>query len=219
MNSETGIAEELYYTINGETPGVVSGFIEGILEIPEDIGYIAYDFIDSENRYNNNNDKIRLMFLVKKGGVNKDSLAEIIKVILIKYYSLLTNEQKSQLQYKIGGQITGKLVFTTQALSKFLQIFIDRLLIRTSVGLISTSLVTLGAMQSKAVYSSRDLLNRNPNIYWELRGLGDLDLLYFILEDKLKSFEDAILLHDKDRSAFNNVMKHYADLVHGEKNA
>ncbi|MFP2515077.1 hypothetical protein [Buttiauxella agrestis] len=219
MNSETGIAEGLYYTINGETPGVVSGFIDGILEIPEDIGYIAYDFIDSENRYNNNNDKIRLMFLVKKGGVNKDSLAEIIKVILIKYYSLLTSEQKSQLQYKIGGQITGKLVFTTQALSKFLQIFIDKLLIRTSVGLISTSILTLGAMQSKAVYSSRDLLNRNPNIYWELRGLGDLDLLYFILEDKLKSFEDAILLHDKDRSAFNNVMKHYADLVHGGINA
>lgn len=219
MNSETGIAEGLYYTINGETPGVVSGFIDGILEIPEDIGYIAYDFIDSENRYNNNNDKIRLMFLVKKGGVNKDSIAEIIKVILIKYYSLLTSEQKSQLQYKIGGQITGKLVFTTQALSKFLQIFIDKLLIRTSVGLISTSILTLGAMQSKAVYSSRDLLNRNPNIYWELRGLGDLDLLYFILEDKLKSFEDAILLHDKDRSAFNNVMKHYADLVHGGINA
>ena len=219
MNYEETLAQELYYSINGEAPGIVTGFINGILEIPEDIGYVAYDFIDTENRYSNNNDKIRLMFLVKNGGANRDSLSEIIKTVLIRYFDALTNEQKLQIQYKTGGQVAGKIVFTTQILSKFLQTFIDKLLIRSSIGLITTSLLTLGAMQSKAVYCSRDLLNRNPKIYWALRERGDLDLLYFILEDQLKSFENALILYERDIHAFNNVMIYYSEIAPKKINA
>lgn len=159
------------------------------------------------------------MFLAKRGSVNKDSLAEIIKVVFIKYYNLLTTEQRSQLEYKIGGKVTGKIVFTTQVLSKFLQNFIDKLLIRSSIGLIATSLLTIGATQSRSVYCSRQLLNRNPIIYWKLRELGDLDLLYFILEDKLKPFEDAIILYEKDVPAFNKVMSYYSEINPGENHA
>lgn len=33
MNNEEVLANELHYTINGETPGIVSGFVDGIMEI------------------------------------------------------------------------------------------------------------------------------------------------------------------------------------------
>lgn len=55
-----------------------------------------------------------------------------------------------------------------------------------------TGVLSVGAAISRSVYTSDELLNLNRDVYNELRGAGDLDLLYFLVEDNLKPFIEEI---------------------------
>lgn len=65
------------------------------------------------------------------------------------------------------------------------------------VGLI----LSVGAEESRAIYTSRYLRERNPKIYYKLQKMGDLDLLYFIFEDTVRPFEKACEIEKKIRSS------------------
>lgn len=87
-----------------------------------------------------------------------------------------------------AGGMTFKMLFVNDLISLFFSKVIPRFL--ASAGM--TGVLSVGAAISRSVYTSYELLNLNRDVYNELRGAGDLDLLYFLVEDNLKPFIEAI---------------------------
>ena len=63
---------------------------------------------------------------------------------------------------------------------------------------------------SRSIYTSYELRNLNKDIYNELRGAGDLDLLYFLVEDNVRPFIEAINYQAShgaiDKQIFNELL-------------
>ncbi|MGD8206143.1 hypothetical protein [Pantoea sp. FN0305] len=53
-------------------------------------------------------------------------------------------------------------------------------------------MLSVGASITKSIYTSYELRNLNPGIHNQLRGAGHLDLLYFLVEENLNPFVEAI---------------------------
>ncbi|MBY8428216.1 hypothetical protein AAGO69_01830, partial [Klebsiella pneumoniae] len=51
--------------------------------------------------------------------------------------------------------------------------------------------------------------HRNPVLHDKLQNLGDLDLLYFLVEDIVKSFETACMVSDKNPAEFNKICEYF----------
>ena len=62
---------------------------------------------------------------------------------------------------------------------------------------------------SRAIYTSRYLKRRNPVLHDKLQNLGDLDLLYFLVEDIVKPFETACMVSDKNPAEFNKICEYF----------
>ena len=73
------------------------------------------------------------------------------------------------------------------------------------------SLLSLGAEVSRAIYTSRYLAARSPGHYQKLKDMGDLDLLYFLIEDLVSPFEKAIEFHNANLVFFNEVCQCFLD--------
>ncbi|MHC9495856.1 hypothetical protein [Klebsiella pneumoniae] len=58
-------------------------------------------------------------------------------------------------------------------------------------------------------YTSRYLKRRNPVLHDKLQNLGDLDLLYFLVEDIVKPFETACMVSDKNPAEFNKICEYF----------
>ncbi|MCY2454575.1 hypothetical protein OW943_26975 [Klebsiella pneumoniae] len=63
-------------------------------------------------------------------------------------------------------------------------------------GSLAGLLLSVGAETSRAIYTSRYLKRRNPVLHDKLQNLGDLDLLYFLVEDIVKPFETACMVSE-----------------------
>lgn len=50
---------------------------------------------------------------------------------------------------------------------------------------------------------------KNPRIYIQLRDAGDLDLLYFLVENIVEPFEIACKVSDQDSEKFNEICKYF----------
>lgn len=78
-----------------------------------------------------------------------------------------------------------------------------------AAGVVIGSVLTIGAETSRAIYTAHKLENQNLSLYYRLKGMGDLDLLYFLVEDKLKPFPDACSMADVNRREFNEMCKYF----------
>ncbi|MDX6018869.1 hypothetical protein SIL08_00975 [Scandinavium sp. V105_16] len=76
-------------------------------------------------------------------------------------------------------------------------------------GTVIGSLLTIGAESSRAIYTSRYFCEKNPKAYYKLRGMGDLDLLYFLVEDTVKPFEQACRISEYNKEEFNDICKYF----------
>ena len=76
-------------------------------------------------------------------------------------------------------------------------------------GSLAGLLLSVGAETSRAIYTSRYLKRRNPVLHDKLQNLGDLDLLYFLVEDIVKPFETACMVGDKNPAEFNKICEYF----------
>jgi len=91
--------------------------------------------------------------------------------------------------------------------------FADRMIAKMLIGFSFSTLLSIGAFQSRAIYTSRKLSQRDPELYNCLRGLGDLDLLYFLMEKRLQPFETVFLLWRQNRPLFDEVSRFFLQKV------
>ncbi|TQI81328.1 hypothetical protein FHU10_3762 [Serratia fonticola] len=203
------MADDMVTATKGKDTSMIGAAFDGLISMPVTMGYLAYDFLDTDTRYERDTDKIRLMFLIKNGYANKETLYKILTIIISYYLSQLSEEQREQVYINALVKEGGKIASNTIVLGQMNAALVSGLVRRILFGVTFSTILTLGADQARAVYTSRRLMASNPTLYWKLRTAGDLDLLYFLVKDFSKPFEDAILLKGQDEDAFNRLIDIY----------
>ncbi|MEQ9721974.1 hypothetical protein ABQG65_12400 [Yersinia alsatica] len=206
MDSAKEIARDMLDAINIDGSGFFGAVAKGFISFPVSFYYLGYDFMDTEHRSENFDDKIRIAKLIKSGTINREIIEKIIGIFIndfssrINIANLVRNIAGSSIGKVLFSQLTGVNlgnVIATRAVAAFLS--------GTAIG----AFITVGAETSRAIYTSRYLRERNPMIYYKLQGLGDLDLLYFLVEDTVKPFERACTVSDQNPEEFNKICEYF----------
>ncbi|PHM44924.1 hypothetical protein Xmau_01639 [Xenorhabdus mauleonii] len=210
MDGAKDIAESMVSTITDNDSGFFSGVATGLLDVPVDLFYLGYDFLDTEHRYENENDKYRFAYMIKANLLSMQSIERVIQIIFEEYFDKLSDEQKRRLvETKVGsilGGMVGKQVIFGGHLGA---IFGSRWLTKFAGSTIALSVVSVGSSVSRAIYTSRDLAEKNPELYMKLRREGDLDLLYFLVENKMNPYVKAIENYSKNRELFDTIFDEF----------
>ncbi|KJV35894.1 hypothetical protein [Pantoea sp. SM3] len=214
MDSPKSIADGMLALFNTKKKSDVETFmvsaLSGFAAIPGDLYALTKDFLDSDHRWDNETDRIRLISLLKKGATS-DDLRTLIKLVVEQYFKRLSEEQLEKLLVKMGGSAAGsfafKYVFVNEIVSRFFSRVIPKFLF--SAGM--TGIITIGASVSSAIYTSRDLMKKNREVYAMLRGAGDLDLLYFLLQDNIDPWLDAIALQQNNSPLAQQVFSNFLE--------
>ncbi|PJR52512.1 hypothetical protein CWM58_05135 [Klebsiella sp. H-Nf2] len=209
MDSAKEIARDMLEAINVDGSGFWGAVAKGFISFPVSLGYLGYDFIDTEHRRENLDDKFRLARLIKKGGFNRGIIEQVISVSLEGFISRINIEKPAAIVKNISGSFAGKMVFTEMTGVKLGEAIASRGVSAFFAGSLAGLLLSIGAETSRAIYTSRYLKRRNPVLHDKLQSLGDLDLLYFLVEDIVKPFETACMVGDKNPAEFNKICEYF----------
>ncbi|MFB9084818.1 hypothetical protein LU604_21480 [Erwinia tracheiphila] len=91
--------------------------------------------------------------------------------------------------------------------------FSSRLIPRIVTGATVGGILSISAAMSRSLYVVRDLQRRNPNAYNMLRRMDEPDLLYFMVEDKTRPFEEVAVLWYTDRDKFHQTCCYFFEKV------
>lgn len=182
---------------------------KGFMDIPEDLWSLTKDFFDTDNRWRNQTDKIRLMNLIKKG-VTSEDVRRLMNIVIRKYLSGLNEEQSKKMLIKIAGGQIGSLAFKAIFVNELISLFATRIIPKFLVSAGITGILSIGASVSRSIYASYELKDINQSVYNELRAAGDLDLLYFLLEEYINPYLQAIkyqgIDNAIDQQIFDNLL-------------
>lgn len=90
-------------------------FAGGALELPVDLFYLGYDFLDTDSRWENNIDKERCIRLVKDGFANRKYIEKMANYIIQRYLDKIDIEKLKNVAVNssaslAGGVITNRLI-------------------------------------------------------------------------------------------------------------
>ncbi|WFW69694.1 hypothetical protein [Citrobacter braakii] len=193
MDGAKELAKDMLEAINIDDSGFIAALAKGLISFPVSMGYLAYDFMDTEHHRANADDKYRFARLINKVGFNKELIGQVVGVFINDFSSRL---EFSLMVEKIVGDSAGRMIFSELTGVKIGYVISNRLVTAFFSGACIGSFLTLGAEVSRAIYTSRYLAARSPGHYQKLKDMGDLDLLYFLIEDLVSPFEKAIELHN-----------------------
>lgn len=198
------------------SPESALGFIDGVLSVPKDIGYLAFGFIDTDRRYQRETEKIRMLTAIKYGLLENDNFIKTIETVLDIFNKTVPEDKQNAIYGKTMASVAGRTITNSLIAGKLATIIAQRssFLITLRGGLIgNTSLI--GGMVERCIYTSERLQQYNPEIYNRLR-TRDLDLLYFLVEPALNPFVDALKIRNtQGQVAFERLLS----MVENEINA
>jgi hypothetical protein len=206
MDSAKKIAREMLDAINVDGSGLLGAVAKGFISFPVTFGYLGYDFIDTGHRRENLDDKDRLARLVKTATFNRHLIEKVIAVFIDDFTARIDRVLMAE---KIGGSIAGGIIFSQLTGFKIGSAISERAVQAFIAGTVVISILSIGAEASRAIYTSRYLRERNPVAYYKLKGIGDLDLLYFLIEDAVKPFEKACEVSNANKEEFNNICQYF----------
>jgi hypothetical protein len=202
MEGSKDLARDMLSALKIDDDGFILSFAKGVISYPTTMYYLGYDFIDTDNRSANFNDRERIFKLIKKGLLKKDVLLKVVNVFIKRFVDKV---DVKNIAIDVAGSFIGKAAFNEMTGIKLGAILSQRLVASYAVGILAGGLLTFGAETSRSIYTSRSLKFRNPRAYEQLRQMGDLDLLYYLVENKVKPFEKAEALSSSDPVAFKEV--------------
>lgn len=208
MDGAKDLAKDMLEAINVDDSGFIAALAKGLISFPVSMGYLAYDFMDTEHRRTNEDDKYRFARLLNKAKLNKELIGQVIDIFISDFSSRVDVALMTE---KIVGSSAGRIIFSELTGVKIGAVISNRLVTAFFSGALIGSLLTLGAEVSRAIYTSRYLAARSPGNYQKLKDMGDLDLLYFLIEDLVSPFEKAIELHNANEVFFNEVCQCFLD--------
>ncbi|ATA21782.1 hypothetical protein [Gibbsiella quercinecans] len=213
MDSPKQIADGMLKLLENRRKGNSEIFFhsaaKGFMDIPGDLWALTRDFFDTDNQWRNQTDKIRLMNLIKKG-VTSDDIRRLINIVIRKYLSGLSEEQSKKLLIKIAGNQMGSFAFKAIFVNELIALFATRIIPKFLVSAGITGILSIGASVSRSIYASYELKDINQSVYNELRAAGDLDLMYFMLEEYINPYLHAIKYQGVnnviDQQIFDNLL-------------
>lgn len=198
------------------SPESALGFVDGVLSVPKDIGYLAFGFIDTDSRYQRETEKIRMLTAIKYGLLENHNFIKTIETVLDIFNKTVPEDKQNAIYGKTMASVAGRTITNSLIAGKLATIIAQRssFLITLRGGLIgNTSLI--GGMVERCIYTSERLQQYNPEIYNRLR-TRDLDLLYFLVEPALNPFVDALKIRNtQGQVAFERLLS----MVENEINA
>lgn len=206
MDSAKEIARDMLDAINVDGTGFLGAVAKGVISFPVSVAYLGYDFMDAEHRRENLDDKFRLARLIKKVTFNDETIYKVIKPFIDDFISRV---DIPSVGLQMAGSITGKTLFSQLTGIKLGYVISDRATTALFAGTVIGSLLSIGAEASRAIYTSRYLRERNPNAYYKLNNMGDLDLLYFLVEDTVRPFETACSVDEHNSEEFNRICRYF----------
>ncbi len=198
------------------SPESALGFIDGVLSVPKDIGYLAFGFIDTDNRYQRESEKIRMLTAIKYGLLENHNFIKTIETVLDIFNNTVPEDKQNAIYGKTMASVAGRTITNSLIAGKLATIIAQRssFLITLRGGLIGNTLL-IGGMVERCIYTSERLQQYNPEIYNRLR-TRDLDLLYFLVEPALNPFVDALKIRNtQGQIAFERLLS----MVENEINA
>jgi len=209
MDSAKEIARDMLEAINIDGYGFFGAVAKGVISLPVSLAYLSYDFIDTEHRRENQDDKFRLAALVKKTTFNDETIYKLIKPFIDDFVSHVDMIKVKKFSKNISGSVIGKVMF-----SQLTGVNLGRVIITQGVGAflsgsIAGGVLGIGAEASRSIYVSRYLRERNPVMYEKLKNMGDFDLFYYLVEDVVRPYETACEIANMNPEEFNNVCNYF----------
>ncbi|TCT85265.1 hypothetical protein EDC48_11523 [Gibbsiella quercinecans] len=104
------------------------------------------------------------------------------------------------------GSFAFKAIFVNELIALFATRIIPKFLVSAGI----TGILSIGASVSRSIYASYELKDINQSVYNELRAAGDLDLMYFMLEEYINPYLHAIKYQGVnnviDQQIFDNLL-------------
>jgi hypothetical protein len=183
----------------------------GFISFPVTLYWIGYDFMDTEHRSKNFDDKYRFARLIKSTKKLSDSLKFIVEQVMKSFVSKIDMEAVINVSLPLMASFTGKISFTTITQLSLGKLLSDKFWSSLFSGALLGGILSIGGEVSRAIYTARELRERNMSLYYTLKNKGDLDLLYFLVEKKLRPFEDACKLATTNKIQFDLVCRYFLE--------
>lgn len=209
MDGAKEIARDMLNAINVDSTGFFGAVAKGFISFPVSFYYLGYDYIDTDHRRENFDDKMRMARLFKSGSVNKELIANVISEFISQFISRIDIEKTIQSIKNISGTISGKVAFSQVTGVSLGYAITESAVSAFFSGSVVGAIIYIGAEASRAIYTSRYLRERNPELYEKLKKKGDLDLIYFLVEDIVQPFEKACAIGDQSSEEFNKICEYF----------
>lgn len=209
MDSAKTLAKRMLKSLDVDDSGFLASVAQGMLSFPVSMYYLGYDFMDTAHRHANFDDRVRMANMLKRGISVHQETQKIVNAVVREFMSKVNMDSIQGIAQNFTGVMAGKFIFAELTGVKLGAAISSRIMTSFAAGVVVGSVLTIGAETSRAIYTARKLENQNPSLYYRLKGMGDLDLLYFLVEDKLKPFLDACSMADVNRHEFNEMCKYF----------
>lgn len=197
------------------SPDSVIGFIHGILSVPVDLGYLAYGYLNTESRYSNQTETIRIIQAIDNGILNYDRIIEAIQIVFKRFDKYVSESEKNKIYSRTIFSVLGRTTANSFLSGKIATAICGQasVFITLRGGLIGNILLA-GGMTERCIRTSEKLSVDEPDVY-ELLRAKNYDLLYFMFEPALKPFVDALTVRrNQGIYAFKTIL----DLVESKVN-
>ncbi|MFW0700243.1 hypothetical protein [Pantoea sp. R13S299] len=190
------------------SPESAIGFVHGILSVPKDIGYLAYGFLDTDNRYQRETEKIRMVRAVRYGILENHNFMKTIETVLNIFNKKLPESRLNAIYSKTMASVAGRTLTNSLIAGRLATTIAQRssFLVAVRGGLVGNALL-IGGMAERCIYTSEKLLKNNPEVYNTLRP-QNYDLLYFLVEPALNPFVEALnVRRTQGQPAFDKILE------------
>ncbi|HDC4533168.1 TPA: hypothetical protein O8T86_003913 [Enterobacter asburiae] len=209
MDSAKSLAKRMLKSLDVGDSGFLASVAQGMLSFPVSMYYLGYDFMDTTHRHSNFDDRVRMANMLKRGISVHQEAKKIVNAVIREFMSKVNMDSIQGIAQNFTGVMAGKFIFAELTGVKLGAAVSTCIMTSFAAGVVIGSALTIGAETSRAIYTARKLENQNPALYYRLKSMGDLDLLYFLVEDKLKPFLDACSVADVNKHEFNEVCKYF----------
>lgn len=209
MDSAKSIARDMLEAIHVDSSGFMGAMAKGFISFPVSLGYLGFDFIDTDNRAQNQEDKYRFATLIKVVTINDGLVNNLVNPFFDEFVSKIDLDRVIDKLKKTAGNMAGKFAFSELTGVNLGAVIASGGVSAFFSGTLFGIVLVLGAEVSRAIYTSRELRDRNPLIYYTLRDAGDLDLLYFLVKDIVQPFEKACEVSHQNPEQFDRICEYF----------
>ena len=212
MESAKDLAREMLSALNLQDEGMLVAYVKGFVNFPIILYFLAYDFIHTEDRRQNMDDNMRLAELVERATSKKhiNLVARAVNVFIDDFmkHVNMTDIAKKVAEDTIASTL-GSYTFGELTGLKIGKLISSRITASIAFSRSISTLLMIGGGASRAIHASRFLKTSNYGVYRKLKDLGDLDLLYFAIRDRVRPFETATKLARDNPALFNQAAEHF----------